>query len=87
MVVGFIGAAFAFARLSLLEEHAIDDRQFRNVDRLPIVFWIRTGYAAASVGIFDHAHLVPHKTPTIEFVLQDTGSALKIAINRRSIPL
>lgn len=81
-----VKAALAFACLRLIEQFAIDNREFWHVGRLPLLFRIRARDAAARVRILHHAHLVPDQPATIEFVLQDAGAALQIAVDCRSVP-
>jgi hypothetical protein len=79
-------AARFFPVLCGVEKRLGDYAEVRHVRDLPLAFGIWARESLARVRIFDHPHFIPDEAPRVELILDYTGAALQVAVDRRSIP-
>jgi hypothetical protein len=78
--------AHFFPVLCGFEKHLRDYAKVRHVRDLPLAFGVWARESLARVRVFYHPHFIPDEAPRVEFILDYTGAALQVAVNRRSIP-
>ncbi len=59
----------------------IHNAQFRNILNDPFAFRVRARYTLARIRVFDIAQPVPDQLADVKLIVQDAGSALRVAVN------
>src|SRR6266566_2736811 len=84
--VGVFDRDFVLARLNRLPEFVIDDTQFRDLGSDPLLWGIEARNTLPSGRVLHIALPVPDEPADVEHVVEDTGSALGMAAQRRVVP-
>src|SRR5262245_51115164 len=66
-----------------LPRHVVEDAQVGLLGDEPLRFWSNHALALASLGMLDPLRTVPHHTTDVEFVVQDAGTLIRRAVERR----
>ncbi len=86
LLTGMSDGASLLALLNVFEKLSADNRESRNVGRLPIALGVRSRNSSAGVRILHHADLVPNEPAHIELVVQNPVATLHIPIDRGGVP-
>src|SRR5258708_2853315 len=84
--VGVFDRDFVLGGLHRPPEFVIDDTEFRDFGSDPLLHWIKARNALPGRRVLHIALPVPDEPADVKHVVEDTGSALGMAAQRRVVP-